>query len=50
MGFTPQQINDMSIWQYASALEGYIAANSTEDAGLSDKETDELWDWLQAKG
>lgn len=37
----------MSIWQYLSAVEGYIKANSSEEPGsLSNKEADELWEWL----
>jgi hypothetical protein len=30
MGFTPQQVNEMSVWQFAAAAAGYIRANSTE--------------------
>jgi hypothetical protein len=48
MGFTPQQVNEMSIWQFMSALDGYSKANSAEgDKSLSDSEKDELWEWLQ---
>lgn len=47
MGFTPQQVGAMSVWQYMAALEGYIAANTHEDErGLSKKEEDELAAWL----
>lgn len=46
MGFSPQQVNEMSVWQFLAASEGYIKANSPEDGGLSEKEKDELWDWL----
>ena len=47
MGFTPQDVGKMSVWQYMAALEGYIAANSSEDSkGLSAKEEDELAQWL----
>ncbi|MBD9573582.1 MULTISPECIES: hypothetical protein [unclassified Ensifer] len=48
MGFTPQQIRAMSMWQFMAALDGFIAANSPEDTGLTAKEADELWDWLEA--
>lgn len=51
LGFTPQQVNEMSMWQYMTAMDGYIKANSTEEPGkLSTKETDELWDWLNGEG
>ena len=47
MGFTPQDVGRMSVWQYMAALDGYIAANFSEDAkGLSAKEEDELAHWL----
>jgi hypothetical protein len=45
MGYTPQQVRGMSIFQYFSALEGFIAANSSEE-GLTEKEKDELWEWI----
>jgi len=48
MGFTPQQINDMSMWQYLAAVDGYVKANSSDDGALSDKERDELWDWISS--
>lgn len=50
MGFTPQQVNEMSVWQFMAALDGYIAANSPEDKGLTTKEADELWEWVKAAG
>lgn len=28
MGFTPQQVNAMSLWQWAAAYEGYYEANA----------------------
>jgi len=31
MGFTPAQIDAMSIWQYMACVEGYVEANSTSD-------------------
>jgi len=35
MGFTPEQINAMSIWQYMAYLDGYIEANSSSDTGAT---------------
>lgn len=49
MGFTPQQVNDMSVWQYITALDGYAAANFPEQDGLTTKEADDLWEWLKEK-
>ena len=48
MGFTPQQIDDMSMWQFFAALNGYIAANSPKDGNkLTDAEADDLFDWIE---
>lgn len=46
MGFTPQEARAMSAWQYMAAVEGFAEANSPDDGALSEKEKDELWDWL----
>ena len=46
MGYTPQEIDEMSVWQYMSAVDGYIRANSPDDGRLSAKEKDDLADWL----
>lgn len=46
IGFTPQQVNEMSVWQFMAAVDGYVEANSTDDGSLSAKEIDDLWDWL----
>lgn len=35
------------MWSFMAALDGYIAANCAEDKGLTAKETDEIWEWLQ---
>lgn len=44
MGFTPQQVNAMSPWQWAAAAEGYAEANRSPDdktgSGLTDDEFD----------
>lgn len=32
MGFTPAQIDEMSIWEFDAVVEGYIEANTPEDA------------------
>lgn len=48
MGFSPQQIRDMSAWQYLAALEGYISANSVDgEKQITVEESDELWDWIE---
>jgi hypothetical protein len=38
----------MSVWQYLAAIDGYVAAHDPDaDKRLTDKEEDELWDWIQ---
>lgn len=48
MGFSPQHVRAMSVWQLFAAAEGYRAAHAPGRGGLSDEETDELWAWLDA--
>jgi len=40
----------MSMWQFMAAVDGYVKANSGQDAKMSNKEADELFDWLKSKG
>mgnify|MGYP003652575765 CR=1 FL=1 len=48
MGFTPQQVNDMSMWQFFAVLNGYIAANTPKGSEkLSEKEADDLFAWIE---
>lgn len=42
MGFTPQQVDAMSMWQFMAAIEGYAKANGAED---SEKPSEEFLDW-----
>ena len=48
MGFTPQQVNAMSMWQFLAAVDGYVRAQGGEDK-MSSKEADDLFAWLQSK-
>lgn len=48
MGFTPREIEDMSLWQFEAAAVGYAKSNGG-DEGMTTKEADNLWDWLQSK-
>ncbi len=50
MGFTPQQINKMSMFQFLAAAEGYASAHETEEPGaMNNQEQDEIWAWMQTK-
>jgi hypothetical protein len=47
MGFTPQQVDRMSLWQWLAAYNGYVASQSPDGGQrLSDSEADELFAWL----
>ncbi len=48
MGFAPQHIDQMSMWQFFAALNGYVDANTPKDGNkLSEGEADDLFDWLE---
>lgn len=50
MGFTPSDVDRMSVFQYMSALDGYAQAHGAEgDKSLSSDETDDIWSWLNSK-
>jgi hypothetical protein len=38
------------MWQFYAAVEGYISARSPDDGKMSDKEADELFEWLKSRG
>ena len=42
MGFTPQQVGAMSLWQFTACVDGYARAHSSGGAGMDDKTFDEL--------
>lgn len=47
LGFTPQQVNEMTVFQLVAAVEGYADQNRPEGK-LSDDEADNLWAFVQA--
>jgi len=48
IGFTPQEVNEMTMWQFMAAVDGYIQANSQDDGkSLSKKEADDIWKRMQ---
>lgn len=48
MGFTPRDVDDMSMWQFFAALNGYIEANTPKQGNkLSDAEAGDLFDWIE---
>jgi hypothetical protein len=48
MGFHPQAVRAMSMFQYFAAVDGFMKANSPDDQkSLSDKEKDDLFAWIE---
>ena len=45
MGFTPQQVGEMSVWQFMAAVAGYAKANGADG---SERPSDEFLDWADA--
>jgi len=47
MGFTPQEVGQMSVWQYAAAVDGFNRANAADGGNkLTDAEKAELSEWI----
>jgi hypothetical protein len=46
MGFSPQQVNSMSMWQLFAAAEGFKTSDGEK---MSEREADELYQWLKSK-
>lgn len=48
MGFSPQQVDQMSMWQFYAALNGHIELNTPKSKEkLSEDELDDLADWIE---
>jgi hypothetical protein len=48
MGFTPQEVDRMSIWQFAAVASGFARANSASSDKLSQTEKDSLFEWIDS--
>lgn len=48
MGFSPQQVDAMSLWQFMSAYNGYVQANSSGSNKLTESQKDDLFEWLES--
>ncbi|MEQ1956016.1 hypothetical protein [Mesorhizobium sp. CN2-181] len=47
MGLSPQQIDDMSVWQFMAAWDGFVKANDPKAGDeLSEDEAAELFEWV----
>lgn len=46
MGYRPEDVDRMSVWQFNAAAIGWSKQYET---GMSEGEKDEIWQWLQSK-
>jgi len=51
IGLTPREVDQLSMWEFMAAVEGWIKANTTEESSgtLGSKEADEIWEWMQTQ-
>lgn len=49
MGFTPQEVRAMSVWQYLAARDGWFRYNVPDDGKLTQEDEDALWEMVQRK-
>lgn len=50
LGYTPQQVDAMSLFQWMSLVVDAENESAQSDGHLTPAETDDLWDWMQTKG
>lgn len=49
MGWTAEAVKASSVWEFWSAWNGYVQANTPKDgAKLSEAQAVDLFDWLEA--
>jgi hypothetical protein len=47
LGFTPRQVDEMTLWEFAAICDGYAKANNPDyKDSMSDSEFDEIVDFL----
>lgn len=48
MGWTPQQVNAMSVTEYSGTLRAYGELHE-DKSKMSEAEANEIWEWMQDK-
>lgn len=43
IGLSPIEVNRLSMWEYDAAVTGWSKANNPDDKGLTETDTDALW-------
>jgi len=49
MGFAPEQVDRMSLWEFAACLEGYRKANTSDDEPLAPPTAEEFRAMIEAR-
>lgn len=49
MGFTPQQVDAMSLWQFTACADGYAAAHGTKES-VQPPTDEEFLAWAHGEG
>lgn len=42
----PTEVDRQSLWQFAAAWNGFVAANTPDKGQLTDQQVEELFDWI----
>lgn len=48
MGMSPTEVDRQSMWQHAAAWNGYVAANSPDKGQLTERQAEELFEWIDS--
>lgn len=46
---SPADFKACSPWEFQSAVDGWMDANTSDEGTLTDAEKDDLWAWMQEK-
>lgn len=46
MGMAPTEVDRQSLWQFTAAWNGYVEANSPDDGRLTERQVEELFNWI----
>ena len=46
MGMLPTDVDRQSLWQFAAAWNGHVAANTPDTGQLSERQAEDLFDWI----
>lgn len=48
MGWSPDRVAAAPLWKFLAAFDGWKAANcADDDKSLSDRDADDLWEWVR---